>query len=199
MKAHPDFSRFFRFLSDPALYTPWSGRVLRQTLPRWLSTPYRITGAGALLKGARWNVKGLMPAVYGSTDPDTLHEEGVYKARRFGWTDDDFKPKLTLSMQWRLQEVLDLTSPEILDVLGIQQTDIVGCDWEQEQLNGREAITQAIGRAAFEKLAEGLVVPSARRPGGVNVVYYPAHRREGTIIETLDRETLPQDMHGLDA
>ena len=35
----------------------------------------------------------------------------------------------------------------------------------------REALTQAIARAAFEHLAEGLVMPSARLKGGVNIHY----------------------------
>lgn len=62
----------------------------------------------------------------------------------------------------------------------------------------REALTPAIARAAFEHLAEGLAVPSARRKGGVNIIYYPSHRRDGTVIQTLNPAALPPDMHGLD-
>ena len=70
--AHADFLRFFQVLSDAALFTSWSGNVVRQSAPRWLSEPFRFTGAGALLAGGRWTVQRLMPTVYASTEPDTL-------------------------------------------------------------------------------------------------------------------------------
>jgi hypothetical protein len=73
---------------------------------------------------------------------------------------------------------------------------MTSCDWLAEQAAGREAVTQAIARAAFENLAEGLVVPSARNPGGVNLVYYPNHRKDGSVIQTLNETAIPF-MHGL--
>ena len=57
-------------------------------------------------------------------------------------------------------------------------------------------MTQAIARAAFEHLAEGLIVPSARLKGGVNVVCFPTHRQNGTLIQTLDEANVPFT-HGL--
>ena len=80
----------------------------------------------------------------------------------------------------------------------VRITDILNCDWLSEQNGGREALTQAIARSAFENLAEGLVVPSARFRGGVNVVYYPSNRLPGTVIDVLDAGNLPPDKHGLD-
>ena len=66
----------------------------------------------------------------------------------------------------------------------------------RQQMAGTEPITQAIGRAAFEHLAEGLVVPSAQRAGGVNIVFFPSHRRDGSVIQALDEAGTPF-MHGL--
>jgi RES domain-containing protein len=194
--AHADFSRFFKALSDATLFTTWKGDVVRQSTPRWLSEPYRFTGAGSLLAGGRWTVQRLMPTVYASTEPDTVHAEAYYKARRYGWTRSDFKAQLLIGMHWDLQAVLDLTSPHILRLLKVKKSDILNCDWSAEQNAGREPLTQAIARAAFERLAEGLIVPSARRAGGVNVVYYPSHRRPGTLIQTLNTEAI-SFFHGL--
>lgn len=201
MTSHPRFSDFFRILDpqvNPGLYSNWSGDVVRGAPPRWMSTPYRMTGVGAVLAGARSSVRHLMPAVYASTDPLTLAAELHYKAAKYGWTAASFHPRLTVGMHWELQAVVDLTAGAVLGALGTSNTDLTNCDWETEQTAGREALTQAIGRAAFERLAEGLMLPSARRHGGVNVVFFPGHRRDGTRLRVLDARALPPDMPGLD-
>ena len=194
--AHKNFPDFFHALSDPKWFTSWKGDVLRQSAPRWQSKPYRFTGVGSVLMGARWSVKWLMPTVYASTHPDTLNAEVYYKGRRYGWRRADFKAQLIVGMHWELQAVVDLTCAATLKGLGVKKADIIMCDWDAEQKAGHEPVTQAIARAAFENFAEGLVVPSARHYGGVNVVYYPALRRDGTLIQTLDEENIPF-RHGL--
>lgn len=196
--AHARFPYFFRVLSNAARLTPWQGDVVRQSTPRWMSRPYRSTGVGSVFAGARWSVKGLMPTVYASTDPATLSAEANYKGLRYGWTPADFHARLTVGMHWELQAVVDLTVAATLKALKVTTKEIVSVDWDAEQTAGGEPVTQAIPRAAFEHLAEGLIVPSARRQGGVNIVYYPSHRRDGTVIQVLDPTGLPPDMHGLD-
>jgi len=197
MNPHKDFPHFFNVLkNNPALFTPWKDDVFRQGLPRWMSLPYRFTGVGSVLAGARWSVQRLMPAVYASTDLATLSAEAYYKSRRYGWTAAQFQPQLVVNMRWELQSVVHLTTVAMLKALGVTRKEIVSCDWCAEQAAGRESVTQAIARAAFENLVEGLVVPSARRTGGVNIVYYPTHRRPGTLIQTLNEAAIPF-MHGL--
>jgi RES domain-containing protein len=142
-------------------------------------------------------VKGLIPTIYASLDPDTLNAEAYHKGRRYGWTQSDFLAQLRIGMHWQLQLTLNLTEPVVRRALNVRTAEILNCDWPTEQNAGREALTQAIARAAFENLAEGLVVPSARHQGGVNVVYYPSNRRAGTVIDVLDPGNLPPDMHGL--
>jgi len=199
LKAHPNFDQFFQALRNNGnLFAPWAGDVIRQAPPRWLSAPFRFTGVGSVLTGARWSVKGLIPTIYASLDPDTLNAEAYHKGRRYGWTRADFLAQLRIGMNWQLQLTLNLTEPGIRRALHVRITDILSCDWPGEQNAGREALTQAIARAAFENLAEGLVVPSARHHGGVNVVYYPSNRRAGTVINVLDPGGLPPDMHGLE-
>jgi RES domain-containing protein len=196
LTAHKSFPDFFQALSDPKWWMPWEGDVLRQSAPPWQSKPYRFTGIGSVLSGGRWNVQRLMPAVYASTRPDTLNAEAYSKGRRYGWSRADFKAQLIVGMHWRLQAMIDLTSPTTLKALGVNRADILTCDWDAVQRAGSEPVTQAIARAAFENFAEGLVVPSARHHGGVNIVYYPTHRRDGTLIQTLDEVNIPF-RHGL--
>ncbi|HXR07028.1 MAG TPA: RES family NAD+ phosphorylase, partial [Candidatus Acidoferrum sp.] len=142
------------------------------------------------------SVRWLMPAVYASTDPDTLTAEAYNKARRYGWSAADFKAQSAIAMHWQLQAVVNLTTSTALKALGVKKSDILTCDWDAEQRAGKEPVTQAIARAAFENFAEGLVVPSARHTGGVNIVYFPTHRRDGTVLQTLDEANIPF-LHGL--
>lgn len=198
MTPHPDFPFFFDvFKSTPALFGSYNANVFRQSQPRWMSLPYRFTGIGSVMTGARWSVKGLMPTLYASLDPHTLSDEAYHKARRYGWNPDEFPgPQLVVRMRWNLQRVVDLTLAATRKALAVTKRDLIECDWPTEQSHGREALTQAIGRAAFENLGEGLVVPSARRAGGVNMVYYPAHRQAGSSIGTADETNIPFT-HGL--
>lgn len=201
MTAHKSFELFFHALAPkahPNLFTSWKGNVLRQGLPRWMSRPYRFTGMGSALYGGRWNVRRLMPAMYASTDPITLSEEVNHKRQEHGFDDKDFLPQLIIPMRWEFQKVVDLTNSTTLKALRVKRKEVFDCDWENEQEDGTEPVTQAIARAAFERLAEGLVVPSVRHSGGVNIVYFPCHRLDGTVVETLKPEELPPDMHGLD-
>jgi RES domain-containing protein len=198
MTPHLSFQRFFDVLkASPNLFRPRKADVFRQSHPDWLSRPYRFTGVGSVFGGARWSVKGLMPTLYASLDPVTLSAEAYYKTLEYGWTAEEFRgPQLTIRMRWELQRVLDLTAADVRKALGITKKEMVECDWWTEQNEDREAVTQALGRAAFENLAEGLIVPSARRASGINIVYYPSHRQPGTTISTSDEAAIPF-RHGL--
>ncbi len=193
---HPDFPRYFTVLANPALLTAWSGDALRAVLPRWVSRPYRLTGVGALLSGGRWNVMKLTPAVCFSTTVETANAEAEAWARRYNLPVSALKPQTRFTARLEFQSLLDLTATTTLTALGISTADLTTCDWKAEQDADRESLTQAVGRAAFERMAEGLVVPSARFAGGVNVVLFPSHRRDGSRVVVADEASIPF-MHGL--
>lgn len=113
---HPQFDRFFATLKRaPALFVPFGADVFRQTQPRWMSLPYRFTGIGSVMSGARWSVKGLIPTLYASLDPQTLSAEVYYKALRYGWKPSEFPgPQLVVRMHWDFKRVLNLTVPASL-------------------------------------------------------------------------------------
>jgi hypothetical protein len=71
-------------------------------------------------------------------------------------------------------------------------------DWGRRdpQAAGREALTQAVARAAFETSAEGVIVPSAQKAGGVNVVVFPPHLLPGSSVTAHHPHTIPF-VHGL--
>lgn len=194
--AHARFPQFYAAIKNEPLFTPWQGDVLRATLPRWISRPYRFTGTGALLSGGRWNNLKLIPAVYFADSVQTLVAEAEAWANRYGWTVADLKPQTRMTVHLKLQAVLDLTAKATLAQLDLNVGQLTSCDWKADQDAGREALTQSLGRAAFECLAEGLVAPSARHPGGTTVVIFPSHRRDASTILTRDEAEIPF-VHGL--
>ena len=60
----------------------------------------------------------------------------------------------------------------------------------QNQEDGRESLTQAVGRAVFSNGGEGLLSVSARVPEGINVAYFPERRHAESQVEVLDAAKL---------
>ena len=131
----------------------------------WEGTVYRHmfdshTPARANTTGARWNEPPLA-AIYASRERETALAEAEYyiavqplrpKARRVLYT-----------IRVSLKNVLDLTAPGVLDRLGITMEILQNDD---------QSPCRLIGGAANWLGHDGLLVPSARRPGGTNLVIY---------------------------
>lgn len=149
-----------------------------------------LLGQGSFLHGGRWNAIGSFRAVYGSTaDIVAVAESRAtadYARVPFPFT----TPRLLVAIEFGLQAVLDLTASAIRKQLGFALAELGKEDWRKEQDAGRESFTQAIGRAVFANGAEGLLTVSARVPGGVNVVYFPANHRRGSRVRVLESEKL---------
>lgn len=122
--------------------------------------------------------------------------EADAKAIRYGWPPGSFSPQTRVGFHLFLQAVLNLTDAKVLATLGHAQAELIACDWESEQLSGCEALTQALGRAALETYAEGLIVPSARLKGGINIVVFPSNLKSGSTIAAHDEASIPF-VHGL--
>jgi RES domain-containing protein len=197
-RAHPLFSEWFTLLDNSGgpLRTAWTGDVFRATEPKWMSRPYRLTGVGAVLAGGRWNVRNLMPAIYFATIAATAAAEADAESIRQGWPASGLRAQTRVPFRLSLQSVVDLTIPATLKRLHVKKSDLTGCDWEADQLAGREALTQAVARAAFENRVEGLVVPSARRRDGANVIVFPTHLQARSSIVAYDEAGIPF-AHGL--
>ena len=87
-------------------------------------------------------------------------------------------PRLLVAIEFSLQVVLDLTSPSVRASLGLTPDALREEDWRKTQEAGRESLTQAIGRAVFSNNGEGLLVPSARVPEGMNLAFFPENQAE---------------------
>lgn len=193
MKARPHkhFGRINRRLrAAPELLRPWRGAAYRVTTLDYPSPHSILQGQGSYLYGGRWNAIGSFRAVYGSTEDTVAVVESRATAdyARVPWP---FRtPRLLVAIDLALQAVVDLTDPETRAVLCLTMEELQAEDWRKIQEEGKESLTQALGRAVFANGGEGMLSASARVPAGVNVAYFPERRRELSRVEVLDAAKL---------
>jgi RES domain-containing protein len=92
--------------------------------------------------------------------------------RYYGLPVESALPRVFAAIGADLSTVLDLTDGTIRQRLRISLDRMTGEDWRRVNASGNEALTQAIGRAAFEAF-EGLIVPSAQDNRGPNLAVFP--------------------------
>jgi RES domain-containing protein len=184
---HLEFQKWFSQLNSPGVVPRigWRGSGFRAVEPKWMSRPYRLTGVGAVNTGGRWNVKQLVPALNFGTTPEVTFAEANYKFIAAGLPAGSFTPQTWVEFELILQEMIDLTDGSILATLGLTQAALTSCDWEGAQIAGLEPLTQGVSRAAFETMAEGLIVPSARLAAGINIIVFPSHIKAGSAVKAL--------------
>jgi len=76
------------------------------------------------------------------------------------------------TFELRLHRVLDLTGPATLPSLGIAPDKLLDIPWQYYLGLNEEAITHAVGRAAFECGVEAIQVPCAPLPETANLVIF---------------------------
>jgi RES domain-containing protein len=132
-----------------------------------------LSGEGSVKYGGRYNPKGGFRAIYGSLELDTATAELLAHYRQQGRPDPeaDVFPFVAVSLEAEVERLLDLTDTAIRRALKVSLKDLVG-DWQNTQDLGQEALTQAIGRLARAAGYQGLLAPSAAKPGGRNVALF---------------------------
>ncbi len=137
---------------------PFSGTVYRVCPARFAGN--LVSMRGALLHGARFNIKGYFGALYTSLTAETARRE---IARYF--TVPPMDGFVEAAIRVRLTRVLDLT----------------GLSDQLTQPN--YAITQDLGLHAWEKGFEGLIAPSAAIPGERNLAVFLDNQHPSWRIE----------------
>ena len=103
-------------------------------------------------------------------------------------------PRLLVTIELSLRRVLDLSLEQARKDLNVS-LEILNQDWRKIQDQGQESFTQTLGRAVFENGGEGLLVPSARVPGSINVVYFPENKQRGSVARVYESEKLDRLVH----
>lgn len=149
-----------------------------------------LSGLGAAGSGGRWNRRGLV-AIYASLDPVTAVKESYQEFLEAGFLPQTIRPRVLVGLTIQLSHVLDLTDSRVRRSLGFTVNDLVTEDWSAIQESGQEAWTQALARGAATAGFEAIVVPSARHPGGKNVVVFPQNLSAGSTVQAMAKEDLP--------
>lgn len=110
--------------------------------------------------------------MYLSLDLDTALAEVKGWLDYYGLKPESALPRVFAAIQADLSEVLDLTDGAIRQRLQVSLDRIMREGWRRMNDRGREALTQAVGRAAFEASFEGLLVPSVQGEQGRNLVVF---------------------------
>ena len=192
MTPHPDSDRVRRALRRSAASAgAWSGDIYRFSTPKWSTPAELLTGAGALTAGGRWHPIGLCRVVYASLDPLTALHESLAHCRRYGLSLRTAMPKTMNAVAVQLHHVLDLTDGRLRQRLMLSERRILQEQWWLLAEAGQEALTQAVGRVAWELGLEGLVVPSAAQAGGKGLVYFPDRKCPHSVLTIINPDDLP--------
>jgi RES domain-containing protein len=170
---HPDFAALkARWEARLSEAKPYQDTAYRFVPPKFANIRDFLSGEGSRITGGRWNPKGL-PVVYGSREPETAFAEVFASHRYYKLPIAMALPRVVAAFEFAVDTMFDLTGERILDVFGVALERIEAESWRAARDSGAESTGQAIGRAAWELGLQGLLVPSAERPGGTNVVLFP--------------------------
>lgn len=154
----------------------WSGTVYRHVFGEYPPARSNTTGA-------RWNDSGV-EAIYTSLERETALAEADYYISL-----QPLRPRAKRKMyavSVSLQNVIDLTAPALLVRLGIDDSSLRAAD---------HAPCRKVGGAVHWLGHDGLLVPSARRRGGTNLVIYDVDLVTGRF-EVTGEEVVEEDSRG---
>jgi RES domain-containing protein len=193
MLTHPETARLRAAIESLLPHAAaWSGTMYRFTTVRNAARPRFLTGRGSRRYGGRWNARGLFNCVYGSLDPHVAMDESRAAFLASGIPPEQIPPQVLVAVRLRLRSILDLTNRANLAKLRLSPGKLAAVDWEAQQNAGREAITQAIGRLAWETRLEGILVHSARIRGAANLAVFPGRRLPGSSWRIVGARQLPK-------
>lgn len=193
MEKSPQSTRLRRSLQRCLRFCePWSGVICRATGIEYANRRDLLTGEGAKKHGGRWTPPQFCAAVHAALDPHTALAETLGTRSHYGIPFAESMPLVLVAIDATLQSVLDLTDGQVRKVLGVSEKRLIGMDWREVQDAGQEALTQTIGRLAFEVGIEALLVPSARLRHATNVVIFPEGLRPESTLSIQKIERLPE-------
>lgn len=116
--------------------------------------------------------------------------ETLANGRHYGLPAESAMTRTFFAFEATLACVVNLTDGQVRRRLGVALRDLLDCDWRAERDAGREALTQATGRAAAEAGVVALIVPSAAEPSGVNLAIYPPAFDPGDELRALTADRI---------
>ncbi len=167
----------------------FSGPLFRFINPTYSKRAHIVDGVGALHAAGRWHPLGAMRLSYSATSPLTALAEALAQANYYNLPPARALPRVIVALQLDARRVLDLRLGEVRRTLRLSAATMQKTDWRAENQQGREAITQAWGRAFAAAGFEAVIVPSAADAAGANVLVFPDNLRAGSRFE-VDSEVI---------
>lgn len=150
-----------------------------------------LATTGSIITGGRYNFIGDFGSLYLSWDIHTSIEETT-KSNMSLLIDTAMRlPVVIIGYEITLSKILDLTDNDLLDRIGLVKADLLE-DWEDSQKLGMPALTQNIGRYAYDMGFEAIKSPSAVWDMGMNLNIFPDKLLAESKIEVVNIEELPE-------
>lgn len=161
----------------------FSGKAFRHQAVEW---QYSQPGAGARTIGGRWNPPDSFATLYLALSVPTASAELRRLAERAGRELVDFMPRHLLEFDIKLEALLDLTDPGVVEAVGLTQQDLTADDATN---------CQEVGEAAHHLGREGILAPSATGVGTAVALFVERllPDSELRLVETTLWETAPHD------
>jgi RES domain-containing protein len=186
--AHPRFKELLSLIEKtPRLATRWRGIAFRSVAPDAADHVKILGGQGSFHNGGRWNAIGSVRGAYASTKPEVALAETLAHYRYYGFQDEDAMPRMTVALQFKLRKVLNLTNSNVQRKLNLNLPEIMAEDWRRIQDMKKESQSQSLGRAVATAGFEGMLVPSAAVPSGINLVYFPDNTLSGSLARLYEK------------
>jgi RES domain-containing protein len=153
-------------MSNPTEITAeYRGVAFRNVSQRFATTLDALSTRGSRAWGGRFNVATEFGVLYLSCDLQTCLNELEHAARYEGVFVEEKLPRTIVGVRVILKNVLDLTNPLTRKKLKLSKRILIDTEWIKENVMGKEAATQIIGRVAKAAGFEAILVPSARCSG----------------------------------
>jgi RES domain-containing protein len=193
MTPHPESPRLARAVRRCLpMAGPWTGVLYRSASPRYANWDDLLTGVGSKTAGARWNPPSSFRTVYTSLEVETALAESLAHFRDYELPLSRALPRVLVALEAKVRRILDLTDGGVRRALAVSEHRLRTEPWREQNRRGREAVTQSLGRLAYRADLEGLLVPSAARPDGRNLILFPANLGgPGSWLRLLNKDELP--------
>ncbi|MEO9264172.1 MAG: RES family NAD+ phosphorylase [Candidatus Baltobacteraceae bacterium] len=127
---------------------------------------------GAARWGGRWHMEGVR-ALYASLERETGLAELTHKFA----PDEPLKPASMVSLIVSLDGVADFAGTPLQNALGVGLRDLIA-----SEADGGYRIPQHLGALAYGHGLDGILVPSAARDGGHNLVIFVANAQRTPFV-----------------
>jgi len=148
-----------------------------------------LSAIGSFKRGGRYNLEKVFEVLYLSNNPvNALLEVEALRETAIGLQGVAKPPHLLLSVQYELENVIDLTHSATHQILGTSLVELKAA-WKNPNNDGINAPTQILGKVLYElKNIEAIKVPSAYVDGAYNLNIFPDRLMDESFVQVYDQK-----------